>query len=72
MKWLFTSLDPEKKGVLTYDEFTHGVREVMGLWITPEDCHDVCLHIDEDRIGEINFKNFNTIPFKEIISRVGD
>ena len=72
IKWLFTSVDPEKKGMLSYDEFKMGIRDVMGLWINEEDCDALCKFIDEDGSEVINYKNFSRIPFKEIVSKVND
>jgi len=72
MKWLFTALDPEKRGVLTYAEFKAGIRDIMGLWITDADCDALCRYIDEEKSEVINFKNFNRIPFKEVTSKVYD
>ena len=72
MKWLFTVLDPEKKGALTYEEFTASIREILKLWITEEDCMEICKYIDVDNTEIIDFKNFCRIPFKEITSKVDD
>jgi len=70
IKWLYTQLDTEKKGHLTYEEFTTSMREAMNLWITSEDCMSVCRFIDEGKTGVINFKNFSRIPFKQITGQV--
>ena len=72
MKWLFTGIDPEKKGLLTYAEFASGVRDILGVWITEEDCMAICEFIDKDKTEIINFKIFSSIPFKEITSKVFD
>lgn len=48
MKWLFTNMDPEKKGLLTYDEFSNAIRVILGLWITKDDCFAICKFLDEE------------------------
>ena len=72
IKWLYTQIDTEKKGKLTYTEFTNNVRDSMGLWITKEDCIAICRFIDSDNTGVINYKNFSRIPFKNITHTVSD
>ena len=72
MKWFFTAVDPEKKGILTYAEFAMGIRDILGIWITEEDCFAIWEFIDKDKLEQINFKNFSSIPYKDIIAKVYD